>query len=153
MTAKDEGLWDTLGVVTREEIKHMKNRVELFRATHVISEDPDDFEVSPACASSWCRWVLTDSVAYAARQGPVRLSGGVERTRLALPVLEDTRGTVVGTQRLTAQQAQKVEENRQRALRQRRESPQKKSRPNAGGGWPMDEEDPFGFGALGQNGV
>ena len=73
MTAKEDGLWDTLGTVTREEIRHMKARVEVFRATHVIGNDPDDFVTSPACAESWCKWILADSIAYATRQGPQRI--------------------------------------------------------------------------------
>ena len=58
--ALQEGLWEPQGIVTIEEIRHMKARVEIFNATHVVGADPDDFETSPACAESWCRWVLVD---------------------------------------------------------------------------------------------
>ena len=57
MTANAEGLWDPIGTVTREEIKHMQARVEIFPATHVVGTNPDDFEASPACPESWCRCV------------------------------------------------------------------------------------------------
>jgi len=70
MTAKEEGLWDPTGSVTREEIRHMQARVEIFKATHVVGERPDDFEQSPACAASWCRWLVVDSMKYASRLAP-----------------------------------------------------------------------------------
>ena len=54
MTAKEEGLWDPIGNVSREEIKHMQARVEIFRATHVVGKNSDDFDHSPECAESWC---------------------------------------------------------------------------------------------------
>jgi len=69
MTAKQEGLWDPCGSVSREEIRHMQARVEIYQATHIVGEDPDDFIVSMACAESWCRWVVADSIAYANRLG------------------------------------------------------------------------------------
>ena len=38
MTAKEEGLWDPYGSISREEIRHMQARVEIFRATHVVGQ-------------------------------------------------------------------------------------------------------------------
>ena len=68
LTALEEGLWDPKPGVSREEIRHMQSRVLQFRATHSIPEE--DFEDAPKCPESWCRWVVTGSVAYARRQGP-----------------------------------------------------------------------------------
>ena len=87
MTAKEEGLWDPVGNVTREEIKHMQARVDLYSATHVVGKNPDDFETSPACGESWCRWILVDSVAFAARHRPRDLGPGAVRRAKALPAL------------------------------------------------------------------
>ena len=68
MTAKEEGLWDPIGIVTREEIRHMKSRVLQFTASHIIDEC--DFVTPPMCKESWARWVVTDSALFATRPGP-----------------------------------------------------------------------------------
>ena len=70
MTAKEEGLWEPKADVTREEIRHMQSRVEQFVASFQIPEA--DFETAPLCKESWCRWILTDSISFANRQGPER---------------------------------------------------------------------------------
>ena len=90
ITAKREGLWEPMGNVTAEEIDHMKARVELFHATHVVSTNPDEFQPSPACPNPWCRWLVTDSMAYAARQGPRHLGTlGAKLLPKPLPALPD----------------------------------------------------------------
>ena len=114
MTAKEEGLWDPIGNVTREEIKHMKARVELFRATHVVGDDPDDFEKSPECGPSWCRWILVDSLAYAARQPPRAFPGHARREPKALPELAANP-----TRTLTPEQKAMVAKRREEAQRRR----------------------------------
>ena len=78
MTAKRDGLWEPMGDVTAEDIGHMKARVEIFPATHVVGTCPDEFQTSPACPNPWCRWLVTDSIAYAARQGPRTLGLSAE---------------------------------------------------------------------------
>ena len=67
MTGKEEGLWTPKGDVSTEEVRHMQARVELFRATHVVGNCPDDFHQSPACAASWCRWLVVASARYASK--------------------------------------------------------------------------------------
>ena len=136
MTAKERGLWEPNGNVTAEEILHMKARVEIYSATHVVGSCPDEFQASPACPKPWCRWVVTDSMAFAARQGPRSLGGGVSRVQpLALPVLptEATRET----SGLSAAMKAKLEINRQQAKRRKL----CKSLPEAH----ECDEDPFGF--------
>ena len=87
MTAKAEGLWEPTGSVCREEIRHMQSRVDQSEATHQIEEI--DFQESPQCKESWCRWVLHDSMAFARRQGPqhVLATKAAPRQKVALPVL------------------------------------------------------------------
>ena len=67
MTAKLDGLWARVGNVTDEDIRHMQARVEQFVALVTLREE--DFVTVPPCKQSWCRWVLTESAAYAARPG------------------------------------------------------------------------------------
>ena len=98
MTAKEDGLWTPRADVTHEEVRHMQARVEVFRATHVVGEGPSDFHQSPKCAASWCRWIVSASTSFAARQIPrnVELPLRRCRTRKSLPALptteEDERG-------------------------------------------------------------
>ena len=68
MTAKHEGLWQQMGMVSSEDIRHMQSRVVQFTAYHVIPLA--DFAPVPLCKESWARWVVTDSLAYAARPAP-----------------------------------------------------------------------------------
>ena len=97
----------------------MKARVEIFNATHVVGADPHEFETSPACAESWCRWVLLDSVAYAARERPRTLAGNSRRTPLALPPMPSaSSGSPPSLNKHVLSDAQKarVAENRRKAL-------------------------------------
>jgi hypothetical protein len=147
MTAKEEGLWDPLGNVTREEIRHMQARVELFRATHVVGENPDEFATSPACAESWCRWVVVDSVAYAARQGPRNLPGGAPPRAKALPALPTTppsNTTASSGGGLTALQRSQIAEKKEAALRRRQAN--QRQRQEVMPETRSDEEDPLGLG-------
>ena len=129
MTAKEEGLWDPCGNVTREEIWHMQARVEVHRATHEVGDNPDDFLVSPACAPSWCRWIVVDSMAYATRPGPRLLPSAAFLQPKALPPLPSTspdnsrtRGTSVLTREQMALIAKKKSEASQRKLNKSRQS-------------------------------
>jgi hypothetical protein len=147
MTAKEQGLWDPLGNVTREEIRHMQARVELFRATHVVGENPDEFATSPACAESWCRWVVVDSVAYAARQGPRNLPGGAPRRAKALPALPTTQPSNMNASSgggLTALQRSQIAEKKEAALRRRQAN--QRQRQEVMPETRSDEEDPLGLG-------
>jgi len=111
MTAKEKGLWNELGNVTAVEITHMKARVEIFRATHVVGTSPEEFQSSPACPNPWCRWVVVDSIVYAARQGPRSL--GRLGKPLALPKLPEDRAS--GSNGLSGGMKEKIAANRQRA--------------------------------------
>lgn len=127
MTAKEEGLWDPCGNVSREEIRHMQARVEIFRATHVVGETSDDFHVSPACAESWCRWLVVDSIAYAARHPPRSLPSGEPRRAKPLPAL-------VSAEQMANIMKKREEALKRKAAKQRQEGPV------------YDDEDPFGYG-------
>ena len=121
MTCKEEGLWDPAGIVSREEIKHMKARVEIFRATHVVAKSPDLFEESPACAESWCRWLLTASVAYASRERPMGL---IKPTRKPLPLpplpgVSSAQNDGVACRVLPLEQTAAIERNRKAALQKK----------------------------------
>ena len=83
MTAKDEGLWDPMGLVTREEIRHMQARVEQFTATAVLLESA--FRTVPNFKESFARWLLVDSVSYAALERPAAEPGS--QVRRLLPAL------------------------------------------------------------------
>ena len=84
MTAKDTGLWEPFGLVTREDIRHMQARVVQFRATTSMEESA--LRVVPNCAESFARWILADSVAYAS-QAPQSLAPAIRGA--ALPLLPE----------------------------------------------------------------
>ena len=65
MTAKAEGLWQQVGSVAMEDIRHMQSRVIQFSAHHVIPTE--SFQQVPMCRESWARWLVIDSAAFAAR--------------------------------------------------------------------------------------
>ena len=118
MTAKVKGLWDLVGNVTAEEINHMKARVDIFPATSKVGNKPEDFQSSPACPNPWCRWVVTDSIAYASRQGPRCLGSlGKKLQPLALPSLPSE----AAPQGMSDEMKAKIEANRQEALKRKRE--------------------------------
>ena len=54
MTAKEDGLWTSTAKVTPEDVRHLKNRVEEFHFTHVIT-DLKDVE---SCAPCMARWIM-----------------------------------------------------------------------------------------------
>ena len=115
MTAKAEGLWEPQGHVTSEEVRHMKARVEIFTATYVVGKKPEDFAISPMCPGPWCRWLILDSMAFAARQGPSSLPTLGSRVRpLALPPMPGASNTPrLG---LSAATKRKIEGKRQEAI-------------------------------------
>ena len=126
MTAKEEGLWEPIGSVTREEIRHMQSRVEVFQATHKVGDNPDEFQASPACASSWCRWLVVDSLTYAARQRPCNFSARAVRTPKALPHLPLTHAmpaSASGGDTLSAAQRAQISKNKEAAVRRKQEKP------------------------------
>lgn len=88
MTAKDEGLWDPIPPlpgctpVTREDIRHMQQRVHQFTARAAV---PDSSLVMvPKCRESFCRWLVVESAQFANRVVERPLQQLVGR---ALPVL------------------------------------------------------------------
>jgi hypothetical protein len=69
ITAKANGLWGCVNGVTEEDVRHMKNRVELFEATEQL---PVGSIVDiPPCKGCFADWLVRGSVAFAARFGPV----------------------------------------------------------------------------------
>ena len=143
MTAKEDGLWDLKGDVTGEDVRHMKARVEIFRATLVVGADPDDFHTSPQCAESWCRWVVVDSMAYSARQAPRSLPTRQPLRGKPLPALGSapppTNPSISSAGSVTAAQKAAIAQRRQAAVGRKLEK--QRLVPDCD-----DEEDPFGFG-------
>ena len=139
MTAKAEGLWDPCGCVTREEIRHMQARVDVYRATHVILCDPADFIASPACGTSWCRWLVVDSVAFAARQQPCNFSGRTALAPKSLPALPSSGSNVASASvALTQTQRADIAKKKEAAIQRKTLLSHKQA--------PCDDEDPFGHG-------
>jgi hypothetical protein len=75
ITAKEEGLWDPcynvgpgMMAVTHEDVKHMQSRCEVFRATATLATD--QFAEVPKCGPSFSRYVVLESLAFAAEKGP-----------------------------------------------------------------------------------
>ena len=63
-TAKEEGLWDAMRHISKEDIAHMKSRFEVFRCTAKVPK----LKATDACARCMSRWILDFSNAYDARQ-------------------------------------------------------------------------------------
>ena len=148
MTAEEEGLWDPIGNVSREEIRHMQARTDLYEATHPVGEKSEDFDHSPACANSWCRWVIVDSVAFAAREAQRNFPGGAPRQArrpAALPALGSTPQPSQSADRcgMTTAQRVRLENNKAEALQ--RKLAKEREQEIALLGEPDEEEDPFGF--------
>ena len=121
----------------------MQARVEIFRATKVVGEGPDDFLSSPAGGPSWCRWLIVDSIAFAARQAPSKFPVCVDRMPKALPPLPTTQATCAITDSVCALSgAQKVEVERKRDAALRRKGDKQRQAMS------RDEEDPFGLGGC-----
>lgn len=82
MTAKEEGLWDTIPAlpgltpVGKEDIRHMQSRVQQFLATGTIIGE--SLASVPDCQETWCRWVVADSAdaAVGSVERPLRVLTG-----------------------------------------------------------------------------
>ena len=55
LTAPEEGLWDSTPYVSPEDIRHMQNRVEIFKCFKKV--DKDDQKTTEACAIHMCKWI------------------------------------------------------------------------------------------------
>ena len=64
MTAKVEELWDPRPGVTAEDVVHMKNRHDMFRAVAVLP----NMRGIAQCAPHMCDWIQTFAIAFDARQ-------------------------------------------------------------------------------------
>ena len=53
MTAKEDGLWQPMGIVSSEDVRRMQSRVVQFTARCVIPMA--DFVQVPTCKESWAR--------------------------------------------------------------------------------------------------
>jgi hypothetical protein len=59
-TAKEDGLWDPTSKISAEDVRHLKNRVQEFRLTHVLV----DVKEVESCASCMSRWIAKYSAGY-----------------------------------------------------------------------------------------
>lgn len=75
ITAKNEGLWKPMGLISKEDIRHMQARIEQFTATHPVEGKLHD---ASTCKETFCAWLLSDSAAWANRSVPIALSPAVE---------------------------------------------------------------------------
>ena len=82
-----DGFWEQRSPIAAEDIRHMQSRVLQFVAHARIPED--QLSSVPLCPESWCRWIKTDSEAFAARrQQPVAPAALQRRPLPALPWAE-----------------------------------------------------------------
>lgn len=82
ITSKSEGLWSPRGVVTPEDVAHLRNRVEQFTAVSQL--DKKSLRAVAPCRYSFCKWVTSASKAFA------------ERRVLQLPVFGGDLGNTSG---------------------------------------------------------
>ena len=68
-TAKAEGLWTPTTHVSAEDVRHIRNRVEEFRFSHVLSS----LKEVESCAPCMPRWILAYSEEAATRRVPAPL--------------------------------------------------------------------------------
>ena len=95
ITAKLEGLWEPNMCVSAEDVRHMQSRVEQFEA-HAQVPTTDMREV-PKCRTSFCRWLLSRSTAFALRRAPsVGQAPDAALQVGPLPVQEDRKEPVEG---------------------------------------------------------
>ena len=79
-TNKEEGLWEPTRFVSKEDISHMKSRVELFRFSHQFHEG----QVADAvieCRCCFAKWIVDACAAFDASQG---MNAGIP-----LPLIDD----------------------------------------------------------------
>ena len=55
-TAKEDGLWNPTHRVSAEDVRHLRNRVEEFRFTHLMPAG--SFHDITSCAPCMARWIL-----------------------------------------------------------------------------------------------
>ena len=83
ITGPLDGFWDRSGSITAEDVRHMQSRVVSFHAYHQVPEN--QLSPVPLCPQAWCRWLLVDSAAFAAR--PLLRPVPTELRRRPLPPL------------------------------------------------------------------
>jgi hypothetical protein len=71
ITSKLQGLWDNQGCVGPEDVRHMKSRVEQFKAYVLVPAE--DMRVVPRCRTSFAKWLVTSSAVFASRLVPLSL--------------------------------------------------------------------------------
>ena len=67
-SAKQEGLWEPTCNVSAEDVRHIRNRVEEFQFTHVVT----DLKEVESCAPCMARWILSYSGAATTASAPTR---------------------------------------------------------------------------------
>ena len=68
MTAKEDGLWAPTTRVPPEDVRHLQNRVEEFRFTHVMRAIKDVESCAP-CMARWITHYAQGSGQHGAAQG------------------------------------------------------------------------------------
>ena len=96
ITAKLEGLWAPSACVSAEDVRHMQSRVEQFEAHSQVPTA--GMRMVPKCRTSFCRWLLSRSSAFALRRAPsVGQAPDVAQQQVGpLPVHEDRKESVEG---------------------------------------------------------
>jgi hypothetical protein len=105
MTAKEEGLWDPIPSlpgnvpVSREDIRHMQNRMERFSANAVV---PGDLATVPDCAETVCRWRVVEAADFGTGtvERPLRRLQG--RALPAYPQAEESTTTASSASGISA---------------------------------------------------
>lgn len=83
MTAKLDGLWDPVAPICREDIRHMRSRVEEFRA--MVPLPAGSLQAVPRCPESFARWLVVEAGAFALRRVATPQLRVVGRKPPALP--------------------------------------------------------------------
>lgn len=63
-TAKEDGLWELMRHISKEDVDHMKSRFEIFRCNAKVGK----LRATDACARCMSRWIVDASNAYDAQQ-------------------------------------------------------------------------------------
>lgn len=85
LTAKEKELWEPWGVVSPEDVQHMKNRMRVFTCTAVLK----DLRRTQPCVSCMCKWIRDKAAQADAR-------AVTQPTLLQNHLADDSRSQVIG---------------------------------------------------------